>query len=317
MLSWVLALLAAGANAASSVLQRKANRTQPRQRRFDWRMLLGLLRQPAWFAGIGAVILGFLLQAAALRFGSLSLVEPILVVELPITLLAAGFAFDARPSTRDALSIGLLTVGLGGLLATLAPVETAGGVMSGRAWTVGLVVSVAVIAALVGWGRFELARDAGNRAAAVLGVAGGCGFGLAAALMKGVTARLDDGLPALLASWRLYAMVVAGVGALYLVQAAMNAGPLIATQPGLTLADPVVSILWGVLGFHDEVRAGWFVLPEIVAGALLAIAVVRLARSPVLADVSPADASSAGASPADESPAGEGERACSARTAEP
>jgi drug/metabolite transporter (DMT)-like permease len=281
-LSWVLALLGAGANAASSILQRKANRAQPRQRRLNWRLLPGLFRQPVWFAGIGAIVLGFLLQAAALRFGSLALVEPILVVELPITLLAAARAFDARPSTRDWLSIGLLTVGLGGLLATLAPAEVAAHVMSERTWLVGLAVTVGMLAALVGWGRYELARDVGNRAAAVLGIAGGGAFGLTAALMKGTTDALAGGIPAVLACWQLYAMAAAGLGALFLVQTAMNAGPLMATQPGLTLADPVVSILWGVLGFHERIRAGWFVLPEVLTAALVAIAVVRLARSPVL-----------------------------------
>jgi hypothetical protein len=282
VLSWVLALAAAGVNAASSVLQRKANLDEPCGP--DWRLLSGLVRRPVWFAGIGAVVLSFLLQAAALRFGSLALVEPVLVVELPITLLASAAVFGARPSAADWTSIALLTVGLGGMLATLAPAETAGTGMSGWSWGIGLVVSAGAIALLVGWGRRELARDTGNRAAAVLGIAGGSAFGLAAALMKGATGALARGIPALLSSWQTYAMAVAGLGALFLVQTAMNAGPLIATQPGLTLADPVVAILWGVLGFHEQVRTGWFVLPEVVAGALVAIGVVRLARSPVLSD---------------------------------
>jgi hypothetical protein len=42
----------------------------------------------------------------------------------------------------------------------------------------------------------------------------------------------------------------------------MNAGGLLAAQPGMTLADPVLSVLWGVPAFHEGVRAGWFVVPE-------------------------------------------------------
>jgi hypothetical protein len=71
---------------------------------------------------------------------------------------------------------------------------------------------------------------------------------------------------------------------MFLVQSALNAGGLIAAQPGLTLADPVISVLWGVFAFHENVRGGWYIAPEVAAAALLAAAVVTLARSPLLAD---------------------------------
>jgi hypothetical protein len=70
---------------------------------------------------------------------------------------------------------------------------------------------------------------------------------------------------------------------MFLLQSAMNAGRLIAAQPGLTLTDPVVSILWGTLVFHEAVRAGWFILPTVVSGLVVAAAVIALAHSPLLA----------------------------------
>jgi hypothetical protein len=39
-----------------------------------------------------------------------------------------------------------------------------------------------------------------------------------------------------------------------------------------------------VFAFHEEVRGGWYILPEVAAAALLAAAVLTLARSPLLAD---------------------------------
>jgi len=39
--------------------------------------VLVVLRTPAWLLGFLAVTLGFVLQAAALSFGALSVVEPI------------------------------------------------------------------------------------------------------------------------------------------------------------------------------------------------------------------------------------------------
>jgi hypothetical protein len=44
-----------------------------------------------------------------------------------------------------------------------------------------------------------------------------------------------------------------------------------------------IYVLWGVFAFHEEVRGGWYILPEVAAAALLA-AVLTLARSPLLAD---------------------------------
>jgi hypothetical protein len=69
-----------------------------------------------------------------------------------------------------------------------------------------------------------------------------------------------------------------------LVQSAMNAGGLLAAQPGLTLADPVLSILWGVMVFHERVRGGALIMPEVTSLTLVAAAVIALARSPRLSE---------------------------------
>jgi hypothetical protein len=86
----------------------------------------------------------------------------------------------------------------------------------------------------------------------------------------------------LLTSWPLYAMIAAGALGMFLTQSAMNAGQLIAAQPGLTLADPIVSILWGILVFGEQVRGGWFITLPVISGLVMAAAVLVLARSPAL-----------------------------------
>jgi drug/metabolite transporter (DMT)-like permease len=99
-----------------------------------------------------------------------------------------------------------------------------------------------------------------------------------------MTRTFSDGIVTLFTSWEIYAMVAAGLLGMFLVQSALNAGGLIAAQPGLTLADPVVSVLWGVLAFHENVRSGWYIVPEVTAVAVMVAAVIALARSPLLAD---------------------------------
>lgn len=279
MITYLLAVLAAGANATSSVLQRKAGRRVPRGENLSLRLIWSLLHQPVWFGGILAVTVGFLLQAVALGNGQLSVVEPILVLELPATLLLATWVFRSRLHAREWGASVAMAAGLAAMLYSLSP---SGGASSGirwSSWVTGVAVNLAFIAVMVAWGR-RGPTDA--RRAAVLAVGAGAGFGLTAALMKGMTNTYSAGLGAVLTSWELYAMVAAGIGAMFLVQSAMNAGRLVAAQPGLTLTDPVVSVLWGVLVFGEQVRTGWFLAGAVAGGLVLAGAVIMLARSPLL-----------------------------------
>jgi len=293
MLSYFLAVLAACANATSSVLQRKANRDIPQNENLSWRLIRSLLHRPVWFGGILAVTVGFLFQASALGAGELSVVEPILVLELPLTLILASRVFGSAMGWREWASTLAMTAGLAGLLYFLAPTPGASDQVKPYVWLIGSGVNLAVVGALVAWGRQGPAGRSGrgggkgssSRQAAVFGVAAGSAFGLTAALMKGMTTHFSNGFGALFTSWQIYAMVVTGVLGIFLVQSALNAGRLIAAQPGLTLSEPIVSILWGVLAFHEKVRGGTpALLFAALSTVLMAAAVVALARSPVLSD---------------------------------
>jgi drug/metabolite transporter (DMT)-like permease len=288
VLTYLLAVLAACANATSSVLQRKANREVPRKQNLSPRLIWSLAHQPVWFGGVLAIFAGFLLQAAALGNGQLSVVEPILVLELPATLILAAWVFRARLGRREWACVVVMAAALGGLLYALSPSAGQTSGVRWYAWLTAIGVNLAVAGVVVacgrrgpaGRGRTDTAGSA--RQAAVLGVAAGLVFGLTAALMKGMTGTFAGGIGALLTHWQLYGMIATGVLGMFLLQSAMNAGRLIAAQPGLTLSDPIVSVLWGVLVFGERVRAGWFLILAVVSGLALAAAVVALARSPLL-----------------------------------
>ncbi len=285
MLSYLLAVIAAFANATSSVLQRKANREVPSKQNLSWRLIWSLLHQPVWFGGILAICVGFLLQATALGFGQLATVEPILVLELPLTLILASRIFGQGMHWREWGSAAVMTISLGALLFLLSPSAGRNGHVHWYGWVFGISVNLALVGVLVLLGRRKSARGSGSAyRAALLGIAAGSAFGLTAALMKGMTKTFSQGIVTLFTSWEIYGMVAAGLLGMFLVQSALNAGGLIAAQPGLTLADPVISVLWGVFAFHESVRGGWYILPEVAAAAVMATAVLALARSPLLAD---------------------------------
>lgn len=279
MLTYLFAVLGAAANAISSVLQRKSNRDQPGEENLSLRLIGDLLHRPLWFGGIAAVTAGFLLQATALANGQLAVVEPLLALELPMTLLLAAAVFHTGIRVRDWAASAAMTIGLAGLLFFLSPTQGHAGGVGWVTWLVGAVATLVLIGGLVVLARRQVV---GPRRGALLGVATGAAFGLTAALMKGMTLQFQHGLLTLLTSWQLYAMIFVGVGSMFLLQSALNAGRLLAAQPGITLTDPLVSILWGIFAFGEQVRGGLFILLDVIAGALIVAAVIGLTRSPVL-----------------------------------
>ena len=55
MLTYLFAVLAACANAVSSVLQRKANAQVPQKENLSLRLIWSLVHEPVWFGGVLAV----------------------------------------------------------------------------------------------------------------------------------------------------------------------------------------------------------------------------------------------------------------------
>ena len=277
MIAVGFAVLAAAGNALASVLQRHAARTAPTEQAFRLGLIVYLIRRPAWLGGIGALIAGFLFQATALNFGELSLVQPLLVLELPFTLMFLRWPMKGgRTLGRSWAAVGLLTAGLATLLLAAGPSE---GNHAPRAME--LLIGVAVTGGLVA-GLLTAARIVpGTGRAVLLGVSAGLGFAFTAALMKQAVTELRH--PAdLLTTWPLYGMVVAGLLSLFLLQNALQSGPLVAVQPALTISDPIASIGYGVGLFGETIRLGPWVLPELVGIGLIVYGSLRLAQAPML-----------------------------------
>ena len=95
----------------------------PKRHNLNLRLVWSLAHEPVWFGGILAVIVGFLLQAAALGGGDLSVVEPILVFELPATLILACRVFGTRMRAREWAAAAGMTAGLAALIYLLSAPE--------------------------------------------------------------------------------------------------------------------------------------------------------------------------------------------------
>lgn len=277
----VLALGAALCNAVASVLQRSAARSAPDEDALRLRLVAHLLRRPIWLLGILAMIASFSLQAAALSLGQLSTVQPLLVSELLFVLAIIAFGLHVRIGRLEWAGALATVIGLGGFLAVSTP---SGGTATPSALALGTagLATVSVIAGAVVLSR----RGPGAVRAALFGAAAGTTFALTAAMTKIFTDAIASGglLPAF-AGWTPYALVGTGIAAVFLAQNAFQAGPLTASQPALTIVDPLVSVILGVGMFGDHLRAsGWAVVLESVSFAVMALGVVLLTRAPHFAD---------------------------------
>ncbi|ATW51271.1 DMT family transporter [Streptomyces peucetius] len=278
LLPVLFALCAALSNAFATVLQRKAALAVPRSEGFRAGLMLDLLRRPVWLAGMLAVVVAGLCQAVALGTGPLTIVQPLFVLELPLALVLATLLLHGSLPRAGWVAVAGVVVGLGIALAAASPSGNRTDVPADR-WVVALAVCAAAVLAL---SAAALRRPEGRARAACLGAATAISYAVTAALMKEAVHILDDhGLGAFLTSWQTYGFAAAGVMALFLLENAMQAGPLVASQPALTLGDAAVSLALGILLFEEHVRTGWWLLPQAAGVALVVAGVLALARLPL------------------------------------
>ncbi|MEV5884529.1 DMT family transporter [Streptomyces sp. NPDC052020] len=271
----LLACVAAFSNALATVLQRRAALSVPQARGLRPGLVLDLLRRPVWLAGMLAVVVAGVGQAAALATGPLSLVQPLFVLELPLALLlASSMTGRGLPGVLWA-AVAAVVAGLGLALVSAAPAGGVAEVSAGR-WVPVLAACGAAVVLLAGAG---LRRPAGKARAGCLGSATAVCYALTAGLIKDAMRILDTGgVTGFLSAWQTYGFAVAGAGAVLLLEHALQGGPLIASQPALALGDAAVSLLLGLLLYQEDVRAGWWLIPQVTGVALVTVGVITLAR---------------------------------------
>lgn len=270
-----LALVAAMLFAVASAAQQRSAATVPDEQAGGLRLIRVLVRRPLWWVGTLSDGGGYVAQAAALGFGSLLLVQPLLVTTLLFALPLSARWAGRRLRRADWGWAVLLSVALALFVVVGEPTEGVDTATLAQ-WLPTLVVLGVIVAGCV----VGAAARRGTSRAVLLAVVTGVAYGLAAALTKSVVSLLDDGVLTLLTSWETYALVVALVGGTLVQQSAFQAGDLGASLPTITVGEPVVAVAIGVVVLSEQLRAGgaeWAVIAVLVA--VLVVATVRLARS--------------------------------------
>jgi hypothetical protein len=190
-----------------------------------------------------------------------------------------------RVQGRDWLSALGMVLGLGLFLSLARPTrghEHASAVL----WIVSALATfavAAVLAAVAFLPRRGGADATSGRKAALLGIAAAIGFGFVAAVVKELSVHISQGPAAVFSNWSPYALVASGAAAMFLASNAFQAGSLAASQPGLTVVDPVVASLLGVVLFGERIDLHPGALLGEFLGLVLVIgSVIVLSGSPLV-----------------------------------
>jgi drug/metabolite transporter (DMT)-like permease len=274
----IAALLALGAAlfiAIGDVIHQRSAHEVTDEQVSHVQLFLQLLKDRMWWVGSLVSAVGFGLQAAALGLGSVLLVQALLVTSLLFALPLNARANHHRVSRFEWTWAVLLA-------ASVAMIVTVGNPTAGHSradpatWlAVGAVLGPLLVLCIVGaqiWSGRTIS-------AMLLACVSGALWGVFAILTKGVVDRLGDGVWELLRTPELYAWAVVAVAGTGYQQAAFRAGSMTASLPTMTVTEPVVASVLGVVVLGETLRpgeAGWITL--IGAVAVMMVATAALAR---------------------------------------
>ena len=276
----VTALAAAAVLGLSAAIDQRSTKKVKTREPLSPRLILDLVRQPLWLIAIGANVVGFALQVVALAYGSLALVQPLLVCDLLFAVLIAWIlrqnANEPQPDMRPIwIGVGVTTIGLAGFLAIGQP--TNGHTQARLSMLAPLAIGYVVVvgACIVVANR--------NRDLQPLALALGCGvsYGVAAFVIKLLTSEFGGGLGAVFTNWPIYVFIVVGPAGFILNQNALQQGTLLApVQAIISVADPVISIALGIAWLDVRLRSTPAAITgEVISFLLLTVGIIMTSRA--------------------------------------
>jgi hypothetical protein len=277
-MSVILAVVGALLFAASAAMQQSAARSAALAAPAStgllriFGLLHGLIRNKRWLAGWATNVTGFGFHATALHLGSITVVQAIMVTQLLFALPFAVARRRVRLLRRDWLGTVLVCAGLVALLTQGSPHGTV------RRSALPAAVAIAVPSVLLLVVVARLLRRHSQLRATMVAVAAGICFCATAVLVVLAT----DELPRL--TWPLPCILVSTLTGGLLAQEAFSSGSLPTALTAMTITDPAVSFLAGLVLFEGALH------PEpiglVATAVLVGAGVIVLGNSPTLHDES-------------------------------
>lgn len=238
------------------------------------RQLSRLLTRPSWVVGTLMLGAAVLCQLGALSFAPLIVVQPLGAIALVITTLLNAQISGHRPTKRSLIAIAACVGGVFVFVTIAALYATDSAVSDGQLITILVLLGIVTIVfgGLWIWQRKRMGALFYITAAGVI-------YGFVATLAKVVISRIQTGDFEWLTFMCLAALLVTAVVGAYFVQTAYSSGPPDLVIAGLTVIDPIVAILIGLIVLNEAAGAPlWVYFAFAVVGAIAVWGVFQLAR---------------------------------------
>jgi drug/metabolite transporter (DMT)-like permease len=277
----ILAVLTALASAAffagGSAMQHRTagNTSNVDENTSGVHLMARLARRPAWVFGLVFSAIAFGLHALALKQGSLSLVQPVIVSGIVFAVFLRAGLEHRLPPRRVMIWSALTWAGLALFIAVLPASAEHPEKTTNALWFVGAGIAV-VVATVLAANRTK----AETRRGLLLGGASGILFGLVAGLIKLVIVSAAQGFLHIFGHWSIYAMCVVGAGAIVLNQRAYQVTRLSVSMPVLNILEVLVAIAFGLTVFGERLSSPPVSMAaELVGFAVMAVGVWKLAAA--------------------------------------
>jgi drug/metabolite transporter (DMT)-like permease len=238
-----------------------------------------LARNPLWLIAVGSDFAGFLLQAGALSAGSVVVVQPLVVLMLPVALGVSFLMGGHRPRVGDYL--GCLGI-IGGLALFLALVGDPGETHVPRPRVIGMAVILVLVVGILLCFVVVVGRNRTVRGA-VYGAVAGAYFGTLAVMVDAASGQAGrHGLQSLITTPKglvpLASIILLGTAGIILTQMSFQIGALGATLPANLAADPLVAVFFGAVLLREHIPLSpGHVAAYVVCLAAVGAGAVRLA----------------------------------------
>lgn len=216
------------------------------------------VRNPTWWIGTSTALIGYALQIVALGFGTLLVVQPILVLSLMFTLPLSAW-YDKRRMAKDELFWAILLTVAVGVLVIMGQPSAGTPQPPLNKWLPALGVGTVALVSIWFIARMHFFMQHTNKRALLLGILTGGLYGYVAILSKAFADVIThEGFLSLLTAWQGYSLLAGAIIGTIIQQYAFQAGALKNSLPAMTVAEPIVAFCLGyvVLGEKFQVH-GW------------------------------------------------------------
>lgn len=238
------------------------------------RHILRLLRRPSWVVGSLLLGLAIVFQLGSLSLSPITIVQPIGVVGLVITSVLNSRLSGVRLGKRVTASIALAVVSIA-IFVSVAAVNVADReVTDGKLIAILVVFAVVFVCALVAFLAF---RQRGIALVYIVGA--GVLYGFVATFAKVVISRIQQGEFEWLTWVCVASLALGGLLGTYFVQNAYSSGPPDLVVAGLTVIDPIIAVLIGIVILGEASGAPvWAYLVFCITGVTAVIGVIGISH---------------------------------------